>query len=206
VLPYLVVANVKSLYDSSPLKHLVNKYYNRNRTLISGKKLIVGAVNWKYGKYEIATELNPDIHKWILASSAFPLFLDNIKINDLWYTDGGIRDTLPLADAINAGATEVDVVLASPLQVAKDDNLPCLTDQLMRVLSVMCNEVLKNDLIDIARLHPEVKIRVFLPEKPLIKNALNFNRKELRYMFNEGQKAALNPISPQEIYGVISRC
>jgi predicted acylesterase/phospholipase RssA len=203
-LPYVVFASVKSLYDSSPLKKLVYKYYDPEKTKAASKKVIVGAVSWKTGVYETATEDNPDIKDWVLASSAFPLFLDNIKIADKWYTDGGIRDTLPLKDAIKAGATDIDVFLASPLIMSEEEALPALTGQLMRTLHIMTNEILRNDLLEIARLHPGVKIRVFMPEKPLLDNSLSFDPKVLRYMFEEGQKAALHPMTLQEVNDTIS--
>lgn len=203
-LPYIVFATVKSLYNSSPLKKLVYRYYDPEKTKTAGKKVIVGAVSWKTGVYETATEENPNIHDWVLASSAFPLFLDNIKIADKWYTDGGIRDTLPLRDAIKAGATDIDVFLASPMILDEEDVLPPLAGQLMRTLRILSNEVLRNDLMEIAKQHPEVKIRVFMPEKPLLKNSLSFDPKLLRYMFEEGQKAALQPMTLQEVNDTVS--
>jgi len=204
-LPYVVFTSVKSLYDSSPLKKLVYKYYDPKKTIAAGKKVIVGAVSWKTGVYETATENNPNIRDWVLASSAFPLFLDNIKIADKWYTDGGIRDTLPLKDAIKAGATDIDVFLASPLIINEEEVLPDLTGQLMRTLYILTNEVLRNDLLEIAKLHPEVKIRIFMPKKPLLDNSLSFDPKVIRYMFEEGQKVAFHPMTLKEVNNTISQ-
>lgn len=202
---YVVFNRVKSLYDSTPLKRLVYKYFDPNKTLAANKKILIGAVSWKTGKYEVVNERIENIRDWVLASSAFPLFLDNIKIGDKWYTDGGIRDTVPLKDAINAGAEDIDVILASPITIDEDEALPPLTGQLMRILRVMSNEILQNDLLQIAELHPNVKIRIFMPEKPLLKDSLQFDPKTLRYMYNEGQKAALKPMTLQEVSDTISR-
>lgn len=204
-LPIIALKVVKSIYDSSPLKKLVYKNFDPEKTKTTGKKLIVGAVSWKKGKYETADENNPNIKDWVLASSAFPLFLDNIKIDSSWYTDGGLRDTIPLKSAIEAGATDIDVVLASPVTFDEDDNMPDLIGQLMRTLDIMNNEIFIADLVDVAELHPEVKVRVFMPEKSLINDSLQFDPKTLRYMFEEGQKAALKPLTLQEVNDLISR-
>lgn len=203
---YVVFNRVKSIYDSTPLKHLVYKYFDPNKTLAANKKILIGAVSWKTGKYEVVNEKAPNIHDWVLASSAFPLFLDNIRIGDKWYTDGGLRDTVPLKDAIKAGATDIDVIMASPLIIDEDEALPPLTGQLMRTLKIMSNEILRNDLIQIAQLHPDVNIRVFIPEKPLLKDSLQFDPNTLRYMYEEGEKAALKPMTLQEVSDTISRC
>lgn len=202
---YVVFNRVKSLYDSTPLKRLVYKNFDPEKTRVAGKKMLIGAVSWKTGKYEVANERSPYIHDWVLASSAFPLFLDNIKIGDKWYTDGGIRDTVPLKDAIKAGAKDIDVIMASPLRIDEDEALPPLTGQLMRTLKIMSNEILRNDLVQIAQLHPDVKIRIFMPEKPLLKDSLQFDPKTLRYMYEEGEKAALKPMTLQEVCDTISR-
>lgn len=204
-LPYIVLQSVKSIYDSSPLKKLVYENFDPEKTKVAGKKLIVGAVSWKKGLCDTATETNPDIKDWVLASSAFPLFLDNIKINGMWYTDGGLRDILPLKNAIEAGAKDIDVILASPLTIEEDNNMPHLIGQLMRTLDIMSNEELRNDLIQVAELHPDVKIRVFVPTAPLTNDSLQFDAESLRYMFEEGQKAALKPLTLQEVNDLVSR-
>ncbi len=206
-IPFVILQSVKSIYDSSPLKKLVYKNFDPEKTKAQGKKLIVGAVSWKKGQFETADENNPDIKDWVLASSAFPIFLDNININinKSWYTDGGLRDSIPLKSAIDAGAKDIDVVLASPITFEEDDNMPNLIGQLMRTLDIMSNEIFIADLVDVAELHPEVKIRIFMPEKSLLDNSLQFKPETLRYMFEEGQKAALKPLTLQEVNDIISR-
>jgi len=204
-LPYLTLRIVKSVYDSAPLKSMVYKYFDPKKTILAGKKLLIGSVSWKYGTYEIADESNPDIHNWILASSAYPLFLDNVKIGELWYTDAGVRVMSPLREAIQAGATEVDVVLSGPLAMAQDNAMPDLYGQLMRTIEIMGNEILRNDLVDIGKLYPDVKINIFMPIQDLRNDLLSFDPKSIRYMFDEGQKAALKPITLQELNDSISR-
>jgi NTE family protein len=198
ILPYLVIMNVKSIYSSKPLHDLVYKYFDPAKTKAAGKKLIVGAVSWGKGTYESATEDNPNIRDWVLASSAYPLFLDNIKIEDLWYTDGGVRRVAPLQDAIDAGATEVDVVLASTLAIGSGAVMPPLTGQLMRTLDIYFYQIIRDNLIDVARLYPDVKIRVFMPDCSLTGDSLSFAPDSIRYMFEQGQRVALKPMTIQE--------
>jgi hypothetical protein len=86
----------------------------------------------------------------------------------------------------------------------EDKSLPALTGQLMRTLNILINEILRNDLLEIARLHLDVKVRIFMPEKPLLYDSLSFDPKVLRYMFEEGQKTALHPMTLQEVNDTIS--
>jgi len=202
---FLVLFTTKSIYSSKPLQKLVYNNYKPQKTKDAGKRLIVGAVSWKTGKYESVDNSKDNIKDWILASSAFPLFLDSIKINNLCYTDGGIRDIAPLWDAIKAGATDIDIILASPLAESEiDEILPNLFSQLMRTINIMSNEILRNDLVEFLKLYPDLNIRIFMPEKSLTSNSLSFDPKLLRYMYEEGCKMASKPITPQEVYDIVS--
>lgn len=205
ILPYLVFMNTKSIYSSKPLQNLVYTYYDPAKTKAAGKKLIVGAVSWAKGTYESATQEDPNIKDWILASSAYPLFLDTIDINNLWYSDGGLRRVAPLQDAIDAGATEVDVVLASPLSIDGCEPLPNLINQLMRALDIYFYQVIQDNMLDVADLHPNVKIRVFMPDVSLTDNSLSFDSASLRYMFEQGERVAQKPMTIQEANAAISR-
>lgn len=205
VLPYLVFTKVKSVYSSKPLHDLVYKYFDPEKTKAAGKKLIVGAVSWGNGTYQSATEQDPNIKDWVLASSAYPLFLDNVKISNLWYTDGGLRRVAPLKDAIDAGATDIDVVLASSVNIGiTTDIMPSLTGQLMRTLDIYFYQIIRDNIIDVALLHPEVNIRIFMPDVPLTDNSLSFDKKSLLYMFEQGERIALKPMTIQEVNGTIS--
>jgi len=204
VLPYLVMVKVKSIYSSKPLQKLVYKHFDPDKTKAAGKKLIVGAVSWGKGTYESATQDNPNIRDWVLASSAFPLFLDNIQIEHFWYTDGGVRRIAPLQDAIDAGATEVDIVLASMLAIGDSAVMPPLTGQLMRTLDIFTNQIIRDNLLDVARMYPDVKVRVFLPDVVLTDDSLSFDPKSIRYMFEQGQRVALKPMTIQEANATIS--
>ncbi|MBI3693480.1 MAG: patatin-like phospholipase family protein [Acidobacteria bacterium] len=58
----------------------------------------------------------------LLASCAVPLFYRPVKLDGRWYGDGGVFCRLPLAAAVEAGATEivaVDLLAAPPSLVAR---------------------------------------------------------------------------------------
>ncbi|NIX59163.1 MAG: hypothetical protein GWN14_25405, partial [candidate division Zixibacteria bacterium] len=100
-----------SLYNSEPLKELV--YDNIFPEQIF-KKLRVGAVSIPDGKYKVWTEEDPDILEGILASSAFPGMLTPIQARGKTWLDGGLRRVTPIKDAIEEGATDIDVIMTAP--------------------------------------------------------------------------------------------
>lgn len=206
IFPYLVLTNIKSIYSSAPLKDLVYKYYDPEKTKAAGKRLIVGAVSWGKGTYQIATENNPKIKDWVLASSAYPLFLDNVQIEELWYTDGGLRRVAPVQDAIDAGATDIDVVLASSLAIGNGEVMPSLIQQLMRTLDIYFYQIISDNLLEVARVYPNVNIRVFMPDVPLTDNSLSFDPKSIRYMFEQGERIAQKPMSIKEVNDAVFGC
>ncbi|HJZ23527.1 MAG TPA: DUF6363 domain-containing protein, partial [Candidatus Babeliales bacterium] len=68
--------------------------------------------------------------------------------------------------------------------------------QLMRNMDIMSSEILRNDLetrCNEAENH--VKIRVFMPDKELTSNSLNFDPEKLRHMYEEGRRIAARMIT-----------
>lgn len=57
-----------------------------------------------------------DIREAVKASAALPPAFTPIWVGDDFYTDGGVRQLLPISGAIAAGATEVFAVLAGPAE------------------------------------------------------------------------------------------
>jgi predicted patatin/cPLA2 family phospholipase len=123
---------------------------------------------------------------WIMASSSFPIFFPMEKIEDEYWTDGGVNDMAPLFDAVSLGATEIDVILASPIKLGLEKKLG-LPTQILRTLDILSSEILKNDL-KICKAN--AKVRIIMPEKPAGVGSLSFSPEGIRKLYKEGQKAA----------------
>jgi NTE family protein len=116
-----IVAGKNSLYDATPLHDLVRAKLDPAKVAASGKRLAVGAVQVGYGGAEAyRTFVDPrgeELHLAVLASSAYPVAFQPVKIGkgwrDPWYADGGLRRPVPILDAILLGATEIDVIATS---------------------------------------------------------------------------------------------
>ncbi len=193
-----------SLYNSKPLMDMVRNTLDCKKIAESGRKLRVGAVSLNSGKYHLFTEEHPAIADGVIASSAFPVFLTPIEIYGELWTDGGVKTVTPIAAAIDAGATEIDIVMTSPdSSVIDNSEKPNALHVAMRVIDLMSDEIIDNDVkmalminkaLDSGADMPDKKqisFRIVRPKEILIKNSLNFDPKEIERMmdigFNDGK-------------------
>jgi NTE family protein len=192
----------KSVYNSAPLQKWVQEGLDVAAVVASGHKLRVTAVSWDTGESFTATEQDPELAKWVLASSAFPVMLCPIELNGQLWTDGGLRNVTPLGEAIRLGADEIDVVICSdpfgpdpspakskaafPGLVLR--SLDILSDQVMRADLAICG--LKNDLSELKPQYKNVKIRLLEPSQGLTDDSLNFDPASLKRMRQIGYEDA----------------
>jgi NTE family protein len=192
-----------SVYNSSPLQQFVRSRLDPIAVKSSGNQLRIVAVSWHTGEVAVANEQSPNLSEWVLASSAFPVFLTPISINnDLW-TDGGLRSVTPLGEAIRAGADDIDVVMCSdPFAQSLFDisDVKAIPGLALRAIDVMNDQVsradlqicgLKNDLAQLpGSKYKSVKVRIFTPQKPLAYDSLDFTPENLQAMFKQGSEDA----------------
>lgn len=193
-----------SVFDSSPLRQLVQSKLEPKLVQTSGKKLRIVAVCWETREVFAASENEPNLRDWVLASSSFPCMLSPVTINGKLWSDGGLRDVTPVAELIRMGCTEIDVVVTSPTDIidqwsSKARSVPAFV---MRAIEIMFGEIvlndlqavgLKNDLAKLGGQYRDVKINIYAPQKPFMTDSLSFEQPQIRAEFEVGRKAALQP-------------
>jgi NTE family protein len=194
-----------SVYNSHPLQQWISSELKPSLIVASGRKVRVVAVSWDSGEAEVANETTPDLDKWVIGSSAFPVMLTPVEINGQLWTDGGLRNVTPLGEAIRAGATEIDVILCSnpweksPFPAKGNSAVPKL---LLRAIDIISDQVSRADLQicglknDIAKLgrgeYREIKVRVLQPSTGLTPNSLDFDPIQIQEMITTGYVDACN--------------
>lgn len=193
---------LKSVYNSSPLQDLVRSSFKLDNVRSSGRLVAVGATCLDTGENRYARESEDNFVEWVLASSSYPVFLKPISINGQLWSDGGIREVTPLAQAIRMGADEIDVIMCSSPYDKNEwtsKRKVALPDQLLRTLDLMGDQIMRADLEivglknDVAQLDPRyrnIKIRVVQPREELVANSLEFNPADVRRMIDLGYEDA----------------
>lgn len=187
-LPYMALNNTHSIYKNDPLRSLISSNLNIARLKASPKKLVIGTVSFTTGEYKSIREVDDKIIDWIMASSAFPVFFPMSFINGEYWTDGGVVNIAPLADVLDMGATEIDVIVTSPLSAGMFNGTTGLIKQLMRNIDIMSSKILQDDVMIKIAIYNGVKIRFFIFDKQLTSNSLDFTPSKLKNMFEEGRK------------------
>lgn len=192
-----------SVYDSSPLIDLVQRSMDEAKIRFSGKKLAVPAVSLNTGECRIFHHDHPEIVKAVLASSSYPGMFCPIEIDGQLWTDGGLRNSSLLKEAIDLGADSIDVIMTSPETSAiKFTNKPNAIDIIVRSLDVLGDELMEADLkltqlvnrlVDAQRLDKKkVNIRVLRPKFRLPGKSLEFDQKNIRHMIELGYTDAMS--------------
>lgn len=203
-LGFLVAPFKSSIYNSRPIEELLKEKFDPKLIEKSGKQLKVGAVSLNSGLYKLFDQDHPEIVKAVAASAAFPTAFSPVEIDGEFWLDGGIKEVTPLKAAIQAGATEIDIIItASSKRKPKDyTEAPKLFTLAPRVLSLMSDEVLDNDVNRALELNDLIKegavipgkryipMRVFRPEQSLTPNSLDFEQKYIAPMIDKGYQVA----------------
>jgi len=192
----------KSLYNSKPLMDLVRSRLDLNIVRNSGKMVGVGAVSLSTGKFRMFTQNDDSFVDGVLASSSFPAFLTPIEIDGELWSDGGIKEVTPLQQAIDFGATEIDVIMCSPLKPSEAYNENDNTiDVAMRSIGVMNDEIMVND-IKMALMYNKlvslgaagdkriINIKLIYPDSGLNIDSLVFDHDKIMNLINQGYEEA----------------
>ena len=191
----LIIRRKKSFGDSSNLRKKIEEFVNSNdfeaiKSSCVDVLICVTNSNLGIAEYKSIKDCTlSEFHDWIWAStSAYP-FMDTVVINGQHYVDGGFTDPCPIQEAINRGATEIDVIVLKP-EDGRLINEPIKNplQGLGRMIDVMLKEINKND-IQIASLNAnnlEVKLNMYYTPRILTNNPLVFDKDSMNNWWSEG--------------------
>lgn len=151
----------KALYDAAPLRKRLKDFANPARLAASGVDLRLGVVSLQNGEFRTIDQSVPDIHNWVYASCAMPVFFDPLQTSDKQqWVDGGVRDVTPLGAALELNPTGVLVIRASPVsKVAKTNVFGGLIPIGLRSVDLLQSEVSRNDLANTALINDMLAAR-----------------------------------------------
>jgi NTE family protein len=173
-----------SIYNRSPLKKLIKRNFNHQKVKESGKKLRIGAMCLTDGKYKIFDENYVDLVTAILASSSLPLVFPPVELEGKKWVDGGLKKLIPIREAIDAGATKIDIVSSSPEYLQQAASIDNIFNIGFRTIEIMAERVsakrLKNKRIN----------KIIRPNSPITNNSFNFAQWNIQQMMRRGYEDA----------------
>jgi NTE family protein len=196
-----------SMYNTSPLRDLILNNLNASSVRVSGKQLRIGAASLTTGEYKIFDQNCENLVDAVMASSAFPVMFAPVQMENQLWIDGGVREVTPIKTAIDAGATEIDIILTGPQRNALSfPSKPSSLDVGVRCLDIMNNEIIADDLrlaemynllVDAGKAPGKKKVtfRMFQPKVEPHDNPLDFSHGPIMKMMEQGYLEALEVVS-----------
>jgi predicted patatin/cPLA2 family phospholipase len=147
-----------------------------------------------------------DFGDWMLASASVPPFMEYITKGGYDYADGGILENIPIQEAINRGATDIDVIVLRKEHTSlAPERIRNPFHYLLRTIDLMMTEIGRDD-IRLANLQAhikgDVKINFYYTPRKLTNNSLIFNKEAMTEWWDEGYESAkLNYRKSYELVG-----
>jgi len=159
----------------------------------SGKKVIVTVSNITRTtvEYRYAIDcLREDFIDWMWASSSFIPFMSLVRKDGYEYADGGFGNYIPIEEAINIGATEIDCIVLNPRRRPKKEvKTHNAFDLLLKSFLFMQKQIAYDDVL-IGHLesiyNDDVKVNFIFTPRELTSHSFYFDPKEMKSWWKEG--------------------
>ncbi|MBT8234480.1 MAG: patatin-like phospholipase family protein [Saprospiraceae bacterium] len=131
-----------------------------------------------------------DYLDWMWASCSFVPFMSLVEKNGYSYADGGFGNYLPIEEAIDLGATEIDVIVLNPRRSPKKNiKINNAFDLLIKTMlftqkQIAYNDVLRGHLDSIY--NNDVRVNFIFTPYLLTEHSFYFDKKQMRKWWQEG--------------------
>ena len=161
--------------------------------LKSNKKVIsvVSNITRSTVEYKYAKDCNyEDFVDWMWASCSFVPFMSIVTKNGYEYADGGFGNYIPVEEAIDNRATEIDVIVLSPRRRPNSNFISTNAfDLLLRVYMFMQKQIAYDDIL-IGHLESiynrNVKVNFIFAPRNLTDHSFYFCPKQMTAWWEEG--------------------
>lgn len=185
--------------ESEPLRQLIRNALSREEFDIlkdSSKRLVVTVSNLtaQVVEYKHLVDCTyEDFTDWMWCSANVVPFMSLHRKNGFQYADGGFGNLIPIHEAINLGATELDVIVLSPrhrkVRLADTTNA---FSSLLRTHEFMLQQISRSDIFSaqLEGIYSNIPIRFFYTPRILTQNPYIFDAEELTRWWDEGRSFA----------------
>ena len=185
--------------------HRLRKYIKENFTLSEFNQLkaaktdiVVTVTNLSKNDVEYKSINDYDYDAfcdWIWISCNYIPFMSLVNKDRCDYGDGGFSSLVPIREAINRGATEIDVVILetetqlTPRVIGKNP-----FSLMVDLFQTLLTQVERHDIIigKLAAKNKNVKLNLYYTPTQLTNNALVFNKDRMKQWWHQGYEYAKN--------------
>ncbi len=185
----------KTFGESKNLKKLIKKTFTPEdfkRLQASGKEVVVTVSNISIHKTEYKSskeETYDDFCDWIWISCNYIPFMSLVKKNGCEYADGGFGSLVPIKEAVERGATEIDVIILET-EVTYYNNLSSknVFSLLSNLHEFMMDRIEKQNITigKYAANTKEAIINFYYTPTVLTTNSLIFNKEKMTLWWQSG--------------------
>lgn len=205
----LIFGKFNGLLSTEPLQELVHRTLALQNFKNSNIDYTASAVNLNTGSLRAFSKNDSELINGVVASTEIPIMMPCSFIDNDWYYDGGLREVAPLKSVIDAGATEIVVILCQSKDLSGIDfQQGNLLHMVTRVMDIVVNETVNNDIRQTLKINEMVeegqtevlsgihkgkkliKIKIIRPEKELTVKIDKFTQQDIIRMIDLGRIAA----------------
>lgn len=192
----------RSFYEGERLHRYLEKVIPIDSFKLLEKPLLVNAVELSRGEEVYwGTEEADDIpvHEAVYGSCALPGVFPPLKMNGIYYIDGGILTNLPVRMARQRGADLIIAVNLGLPALRKIDEVPeqeSIIDILLQSNGITMRRILQLQLREFIE-YPLILVEPYLPTRRM------FDFEETDRSIRAGERAALNVLRDHPLLGLI---
>jgi len=189
----------KTFGDSHALRKLILKTFTPQHFDIvknNNKKVVIAVSNFSVNvvEHKYLTDCTyEDFVDWIWISSNFVPFMSLVTKNGQEYADGGFGNFIPIEEAIDAGATELDVIILTPRRkMVKKMPTRNAFSLLLNAIDFMLTQIARDEKYIglLESINHDIKVRYFHTPRVLTENSLIFDPSQMKIWWNEGRLLA----------------
>lgn len=197
---YRMVTLKTTLGESENLLNLIKKFFKKKhyeKLTSEGKEVIAAVANITDEKIEYMSSKEWGYEmfcKWLWASANVPPFMTLFEHQGKEYVDGAILQHIPIQAAIDAGATEIDVIVLRPEKFGataknKAKNVAHLSNKLIRMMQRKISQT-NVEMAQLEANNKDVKINIIYTPYRLTENSLIFDKNQMLKWWEEGYEFA----------------
>jgi len=166
--------------DFEKIKHSPKK------VVVAVSNLSKTTVEYKYA-YDCEYE---DFLDWMWASCSFVPFMSLVEKGGYQYADGGFGNYIPIEEAIDLGAKEIDVIVLNPRRRSREDvKVTNAFDLMLKTMLFMQKQIAYDDVL-IGHLesiyNKDVKVNFIFTPRLLTQHSFYFDPVQMKSWWQEG--------------------